>query len=372
MSSESAEFELAVPLEYHNVEGPAATSATATKEELLDVHAMMHRIRRMEISCDNEYKDKNIRGFCHLYDGQEAVAMGMRAAMTSRDNIIGTYRCHALQLMRGDTVSRIVGELFGRAGGSSAGKGGSMHFYSKQNRFWGGAGIVGAQVPVGAGIAFADRFNAIAEGASRDGPFPITVAMFGDGAANQGQIWEAANMSKLWHLPCIFFCENNQYGMGTSVERHSSNPRYFTQGGEAIPGIRINGMDYLSVREGMKWAKSYVERGQPLFVEVVTYRYHGHSMSDPGITYRGKDEVKQMRETKDCIKLVSKRIVDSGWASEKELKDREKAIKAEVAKEVELARAMPLPDAEELYTHVLHNETPKFIRGIDIGSSRVA
>jgi len=341
------------------------TSATATKEELLSVHENMHRIRRMEISCDNEYKSKNIRGFCHLYDGQEAVAVGMQTSLSARDNLIGTYRCHALQLIRGDRVSRIVGELFGRGGGASGGKGGSMHFYSKKNRFWGGAGIVGAQVPVGAGIAFADRFHHIAEGGSPDGPMPVTIAMYGDGSANQGQIWEAANMSKLWGIPCIFMCENNQYGMGTSVERHSSNPRYFTQGGEAIPGIKIDGMDYLAVREGIKWAKEYAGQGRPLFVEMATYRYHGHSMSDPGITYRGKEEVKSVRETKDCIKLITRRIVDSGWASEKELKDREKQIRAEVDAEVELARAMPEPAAEELYSDILHEEVPEFIRGVD-------
>lgn len=347
------------------------TSAEASKEELLRVHETMFRIRRMEISCDSEYKAKNIRGFCHLYDGQEAVAVGMQESLSARDNIIGTYRCHALQLVRGERVSRIVGELFGRGGGSSGGKGGSMHFYSKKNRFWGGAGIVGAQVPVGAGLAFADRFQHVQAGGNPDGPMPVTVAMFGDGSANQGQIWEAANMSKLWGLPIMFMCENNQYGMGTSVERHSSNPDYYTMGGVRIPGIKINGMDYLSVREGFKWAKEFAGQGQPLYVEVQTYRYHGHSMSDPGLTYRGKEEVKTMRETKDCIKLITKRIVDNGWASEKELKDVEKRIKAEVQEEVEAARAMPLPEAGELYTDIFFNETPKFIRGAEITTSRV-
>lgn len=372
MSAETAEFDISGSFAAHKTEGPTATTATATKEELLRVHELMHRIRRMEISCDTEYKAKSIRGFCHLYDGQEAVAVGMQEALDKRDNIIGTYRCHALQLVRGDRVSRIVGELFGRAGGSSAGKGGSMHFYSKANRFWGGAGIVGAQVPVGAGLAFADRFNHVREGGSPDGPMPVTVAMYGDGAANQGQIWEAANMSKLWGLPIIFMCENNRYGMGTSVERHSSNPDYYTMGGERIPGIRINGMDYLAVREGMAWAKDYASKGQPIYCEVQSYRYHGHSMSDPGLTYRSRDEVKEMRTTKDCIKLITKRIVDNGWASEKELKDREKEIRAEVDKEVEEARNMPFPEEGELYTDIYHGEVPKFIRGAEITTSRIA
>jgi pyruvate dehydrogenase E1 component alpha subunit len=345
-------------------DGPQTQQATTSKEEMIKVFDTMHRIRRMEISCDNEYKARNIRGFCHLSDGQEAVATGLAEALDKRDNIIGTYRTHGIHVVRGDKVSRVVGELFGRAGGASGGKGGSMHFYSKENRFWGGAGIVGAQVPVGAGLAFADRYQTVQSG-KPDGPFPITIAMYGDGAANQGQIWEAANMSKLWKLPIIYFCENNHYGMGTSVARHSSNTQYYTQGGRVIPGIRIDGMDYLAVREGMKWAKEFVSKGQPLFVEVVTYRYHGHSMSDPGITYRGKDEVKTMRETKDCIKLTQRRILEAGWASESELKERERAIKDEVAQEVEIARAMPIPPPEELYTDVYFNQIPEFVRGID-------
>ncbi len=248
----------------------------------------------MEIACDNEYKSRNIRGFCHLYDGQEAVGMGMEAALTKADSITTSYRCHGIQYLRGDTVKRIVAELFGFEQGTVKGKGGSMHFYSKKNRFWGGAGIVGAQVPVGVGVAFADKY--LNKGKF---PTPVSMVLYGDGAANQGQIWEAANMAKLWSLPAVFVCENNQYGMGTSISRHSSNPDYYKQGGVVIPGVQCDGMDVLAVRECTKFVKEYAGSGKgPIFMEVKTYRYHGHSMSDPGITYRDRDEVNNMRQSR--------------------------------------------------------------------------
>jgi pyruvate dehydrogenase E1 component alpha subunit len=279
---------------YAVLDDPKVTSAKATKEELLHYHREMYTVRRMEIACDNEYKSRNIRGFCHLYDGQEAVGMGMEAALTKADSITTSYRCHGIQYLRGDTVKRIVAELFGFEQGTVKGKGGSMHFYSKKNRFWGGAGIVGAQVPVGVGVAFADKY--LNKGKF---PTPVSMVLYGDGAANQGQIWEAANMAKLWSLPAVFVCENNQYGMGTSISRHSSNPDYYKQGGVVIPGVQCDGMDVLAVRECTKFVKEYAGSGKgPIFMEVKTYRYHGHSMSDPGITYRDRDEVNNMRQSR--------------------------------------------------------------------------
>lgn len=197
------------------LDDPNLASAKATKEELLHYHREMYTIRRMEIGCDTEYKARNIRGFCHLYDGQEAIAMGMQAALDKTDHITTSYRCHGFQYIRGDSVKRIVGELFGFELGSEKGKGGSMHLYSKENRFWGGAGIVGAQVPVAVGLAFAEKYKGKGQW-----PIPVSLGLYGDGAANQGQIWEAANMAKLWSLPAVFVCENNQYGMGTSTSRY--------------------------------------------------------------------------------------------------------------------------------------------------------
>lgn len=344
--------------------GEGNVEVETTKEELLGFHEEMYRVRRMEIACDTEYKARNIRGFCHLYDGQEAVASGLQAGLDKTDNVISTYRCHALQLVRGDSVSSILAELFGLEQGSSMGKGGSMHFYSKKNRFWGGAGIVGAQVPVGAGLAFADKY--LAGGF----PSPITMAMYGDGAANQGQIWEAANMAKLWNLPVVFLCENNQYGMGTSTDRSSANVNYYQQGGVIIPGVRCDGMDVLAVKKCVQWVKEYVGGGSgPLFLEMKTYRYHGHSMSDPGLTYRNRDEVASMRKTKDCIELVKSRLMEAGWATEAELKEKEKEVRAEVARALEEAKAGHEPRAELLDRDIFLDEMPAHVRMPDNAKS---
>ena len=206
----------------------------------------------MELTFDSEYKARAIRGFCHLYDGQEAIAAGLQASLKKEDDLTTSYRCHGLQLIRGDKVRHIAAELFGFESGSSKGKGGSMHFYSKARRFWGGSGIVGAQVPVGVGLGFANMYLA-----KRQWPTTIAVTMYGDGAANQGQIFEAANMAKLWSIPVILLCENNQYGMGTSVSRHSSTPDYYKQGGVTIPGVQCDGMDVLAVKEAVKYCREH-------------------------------------------------------------------------------------------------------------------
>lgn len=239
----------------------------------------------MEITNDTEYKARNIRGFCHLYDGQEAIASGTQAALDEKDSWITSYRCHCVALLRGSTVEQVFAELFGFSQGTSKGKGlltylsfspgwnlrieffiefsgGSMHFYSKKHNFFGGQGIVGAQVPVGTGLAFAAKYNT-PEGQK----MPIAIACYGDGAANQGQIWEAANMAKLWGLPMVFAIENNKYGMGTSTNRSSCNDLYYTMGGRTIPGIKMNGMNVLAVKQGMALVKEHCSSGQvsPLF-----------------------------------------------------------------------------------------------------------
>jgi len=239
-----------------------------------------------------------------------------------------------------------------------------MHMYHKENNFYGGQGIVGAQVPVGAGLAFAAQYKAKLEGLDKSN---VAIAMYGDGAANQGQIWEAANMSALWKLPMIFCIENNHYGMGTSTERHSSNVEYYKMG-NFIPGIKIDGMDVLAVREGLKWAKEYCGSGNgPLYIEMNTYRYHGHSMSDPGITYRDRSEVAETRSTRDPIESLKNRITESGMLTKEEVKLMEKRVRGEVAAEAKLAKAGKEPPITELVADIystpdIKNEFPPYIR----------
>lgn len=274
-------------------------------------------------------------------------------------------------LARGGTVKQVLGELFGTASGAIKGKGGSMHFYNKKENFYGGQGIVGAQVPVGVGLAFASKYNHNGEGL-----MPCSISMFGDGAANQGQIWEAANMAALWKLPAIFCIENNQYGMGTSKERSSSNNEYYTQGNK-IPGIWCDGNDVLAVRECAKFLKQWCGEGKgPIFVEMNTYRYHGHSMSDPGVTYRNRDEISQMRATRDPIEAVKKRLLENNLATAEEIKDIEKEVRAEVVKAAKEAKASGKPDesiaVQDVYTDGNGgNAFPPFIRFPDFAKSLV-
>ena len=338
----------------------------------MDFFETMYRMRRMEITCDTEYKARNIRGFCHLYDGQEAIATGVQAALNIEDSWITSYRCHCVALVRGSSVEQVFAELLGNASGSTKGKGGSMHFYSKAHNFYGGQGIVGAQVPVGAGLAFASKYNT-PEGEKS----PIAIACYGDGAANQGQIWEAANMSALWDLPMVFVIENNHYGMGTATNRSSCNDNYYTMG-NVIPGIRINGMNVLAVKQGFAAVKEHCSSGKgPLFVEVDTYRYHGHSMSDPGTTYRSREEVGAVRQARDPVDYVKRLLVDSGMASADEMKKVEKGIRQEVADALVRAKASaPLSEAElitEIYaTPEGKTEPVPFIRMPDFTRSHHA
>eukprot|EP00934_Nitzschia_sp_Nitz4_P002701 Nitzschia sp. Nitz4//scaffold37_size175936//58201//59762//NITZ4_002039-RA/size175936-processed-gene-0.183-mRNA-1//1//CDS//3329549767//2691//frame0 len=355
----------------HNLDTAPSESVECSKEDLVGMFELMYTMRRMEITCDNEYKARNIRGFCHLYDGQEAVATGIHNALTIDDSWITSYRCHCVALARGGTVSSVIAELFGNIGGYSRGKGGSMHMYNKKHNFFGGAGIVGAQVPVGAGLAFANKYNA-----EPGKPMNVAIACYGDGAANQGQIWESANMASLWKLPMMYCIENNHYGMGTSIDRHSSISDYYKMG-NAIPGLRIDGMNVLAVREGMRFAKEYCGAGNgPIYIEMMTYRYHGHSMSDPGTTYRNREEIEFTRSTRDPLEFVKKCLVDAEYMTPEDIKETEKRIRKEIQKEVLKAKESPKPPMDELTKHVYaadlepgNQAYPDYIRMPDMAKS---
>ena len=345
-------FEFATPAVTHHCDGPE-NSTVATQAELDDYLEMMLRMRRMEIAFDNEYKARNIRGFCHLYDGQEAVGLGLEKALTRDDSWITSYRCHAIALARGAAVENVAAELFGFRSGIAKGKGGSMHMYSKEENFYGGAGIVGAQVPLGVGLAFANKYNA-----GHEPPMNVAIAAYGDGAANQGQIWEVANMSKLWGLPMIFVIENNQYDMGTSVERHSSNPNYYTMGGN-IPGIKADGMDVLAVREAARYCRQHCSEGNgPIYLELTTYRYHGHSMSDPGITYRSREEVSGVRQARDPVATVKSWLLNEAGMAESDVKALEGGIRKNIDLAVEQAKAEAPPPMSELTRDIFSGSYP--------------
>ena len=327
---------------------------TATRTDLLKYFRDAVTIRRMELVADGMYKSKLIRGFCHLCTGQEAVPVGIEAALHRDDSLITAYRCHGYVYCRGGTVKSILAELMGRRDGIAKGKGGSMHMFAHE--FYGGNGIVGAQVPVGAGLALAQKYL---------GKKHVTLALYGDGASNQGQVFEAYNMAKLWQLPCVFVCENNLYGMGTSAKRSSASTDYHSRAGY-IPGIKVNGMDVLAVREAVRYAKEYALENGPFVLEMVTYRYGGHSMSDPGTTYRTREEIQHMRSTNDPITGLKQRIVSAGFATEAELKAIEKEARAQVDKEAQEARESPEPDLEEFWTDIYVKGTePPVMRGCD-------
>lgn len=354
-------FELS-PFALYLLDRGPETLVQASREELLGYHRLMFTMRRMEIGADQLYKAQKIRGFCHLYDGQEAVAAGMSQVITFDDYLITAYRNHCQQLMRGDTVEGIIAELLGRAIGCSQGKGGSMHLYFPENNYFGGNGIVGAQVPLGTGLAFAAKYKK--ENA-------VSITMMGDGAANQGQVYESFNMAALWKLPVVYVIENNQYGMGTSANRAAANPLYYTRGAY-IPGIRVDGMDVLAVREATRFAKDWCLQGNgPILLEMQTYRYHGHSMSDPGITYRTRDEINEMRKTRDPIEKVKSRLVDVGWVTADELKQTERAIRQDVDEAIKRALDAPEPAPELLWKHLYTTEATR-VRGTSIDNGHEA
>jgi pyruvate dehydrogenase E1 component alpha subunit len=315
-----------------------------SKADLLHFYEQMLLIRRFEEKAGQLYGMGLIAGFCHLYIGQEAIAVGMKANMIEGDKVITTYRDHGHMIAVGSDPKAIMAELLGRKDGCSQGKGGSMHLFDLEKHFYGGHGIVGASVPIGAGLAFADKYQDNNN---------VTFCYFGDGAAHQGQVYEAFNMAKLWNLPILFIIENNHYAMGTSVARSSSVDELHKRGiGFNIPGVKINGMDVFSVIKEGKKAVDFVRSGNgPMILEMDTYRYRGHSMSDPA-TYRSKEEVKDKKENEDPIDSLKAFIFADKIASEAEIKEIDKKVKNEVAEIVEFAKNSPEPDESELLTDI--------------------
>ena len=316
----------------------------ANREELLDYYRQMLLIRRFEEKAGQLYGMGLIAGFCHLYIGQEAVVVGMEAAQVDEDSVITSYRDHGHMLASGIPARDIMAELTGRATGCSGGKGGSMHMFSKEAKFYGGHGIVGAQVALGTGLAFAHQYE------NDNG---VTIAYFGDGAANQGQVYESFNMASLWKLPIVYVIENNKYAMGTSVERASAEIELYKRGiSFEIPGEQVDGMDVLAVKEAAERAIEHARSGKgPVLLEMKTYRYRGHSMSDPA-KYRPKDEPKQVRETRDPIEHVKHLGLEHGLFSEDDLKVIDKEVKEIVADAAEYAQTSPEPDVSELMTDI--------------------
>ena len=320
------------------------SGAAASKADMLRFYRDMLLIRRFEEKAGQLYGMGKIAGFCHLYIGQEAVVTGVQAALKDGDQVITGYRDHGHMLACGMDPNGVMAELTGREGGYSRGKGGSMHMFSREKNFFGGHGIVGAQVPIGTGLAFANKYL---------GKDNISVAYFGDGAANQGQVYEAFNMASLWDLPVVYVIENNQYAMGTSVARASAEVELFKRGiSFEIEGEEVDGMDVLNVREAAIKAVAYARSGKgPYILEMKTYRYRGHSMSDPA-KYRKREEVDDIRTHHDPIEGLKGQIIDEGHATEDELKSVDREIKAICQAAADFSLESPEPDPAELWTDV--------------------
>ena len=324
--------------------GERGDARPAPVAELLKYYRDMLLIRRFEERAGQLYGMGLIGGFCHLSIGQEAVVVGMQAAITGDDAVITSYRDHGHMLACGMDPRGVMAELTGRIGGYSKGKGGSMHMFSRERNFFGGHGIVAAQVPIGTGIAFAHKYN---------GEKRVCLTYFGDGAVNQGQVYESLNMAALWKLPCIYVIENNKYAMGTSVERSAAGQALAERGrAYGIPGEQVDGMDVLAVKEAGERVVAAAKAGEgPAILEVMTYRYRGHSMSDPA-KYRTKEEVDKMRTERDPINLVRDLLLAQG-KTEDDLKKIDKEIRDIVADAADFAQTSPEPPESELYTDIL-------------------
>ena len=322
----------------------SAKNSNTTKEELLEYYPDMILIRRFEEQAGQLYGMGLIGGFCHLYIGQEAVVVGLEAAADEGDKRVTSYRDHGHMLACGMDPKGVMAELTGREGGYSKGKGGSMHMFSTEKHFYGGHGIVGAQVPIGAGLAFADKYL---------GNDRVTFTYFGDGAANQGQVAETYNMAELWDLPVVFVIENNQYAMGTAVKRSTKSPSLWERGAAyGIEGEEVDGMDVLAVKAAGEKAIAHCRAGKgPYILEMKTYRYRGHSMSDPA-KYRTREEVQKMRDEKDPIEHVRDLLIQGKHASEEDLKAVDKDIKKIVNEAADFARESPEPSVDELWTDI--------------------
>ncbi|XP_055843268.1 pyruvate dehydrogenase E1 component subunit alpha, mitochondrial-like [Episyrphus balteatus] len=339
------------PYKLYKLENGPSTSVTLTKEKAKNYYQQMLAIRRIENASSALYKDKIIRGFCHLYSGQEACCVGMKAAMRNSDSIITSYRAHGWSYVMGVSAHGILAELTGRKTGCARGKGGSMHMYAPG--FYGGNGIVGGQVPLGTGIAFASKYKETCG---------TCLTIYGDGAANQGQVFESYNIAYLWKLPVIFICENNKYGMGTAVERAASNTNYYTRG-DVVPGIWVDGMDILAVRNATEFAIDYVLNNGPIVMELSTYRYSGHSMSDPGVSYRSREEVQDVREKQDPIVKFKNKCIELQLITDEELKEIDEQVKKEVNEATEKAKSDQEIDLDELTYDIYANNLDKSVRG---------
>ena len=321
------------------------SNLTATQDELLKYYRDMLLIRRFEEKAGQLYGMGHIGGFCHLYIGQEAVVVGMEAVKQEGDQTITGYRDHGHMLACGMNPDGVMAELTGRIGGYSKGKGGSMHMFSSEKEFYGGHGIVGAQIPLGAGLAFANHYR---------GEPKVSLTYFGDGASNQGQVFEAMNMAQLWKLPVVFIIENNQYAMGTSVKRSHSETHLYRRGASfGIPGMEVDGMDVLAVREAGREAMEHARSGKgPFVLEMKTYRYRGHSMSDPA-KYRTREEVEEVREHNDPIKRCEARLAEIGFDDQDALKAIDKELKAIAKAAADFSLESPEPSPEDLFTDIL-------------------
>src|SRR5690349_19113694 len=325
--------------------GKSHGAAEWTRDDEISAYRSMLTIRRFEEKAGQLYGMGLIGGFCHLYIGQEAVVIGMQMAIEEGDQVITGYRDHGHMLACGMDPKGVMAELTGRKGGYSKGKGGSMHMFSIEKNFYGGHGIVGAQCSLGTGIAFANRYRENGR---------VCLTYFGDGAANQGQVYESFNMAQLWKLPVIYVIENNKYAMGTAVHRSSAQTDFSKRGASfEIPGEQVDGMDVRAVRAAGKRAVEYARSGKgPYILDMQTYRYRGHSMSDPA-KYRTKDEVTRMREEHDPIEQVRRRLLESWKLSEDELKAIDSKVREIVNEAAEFATHDPEPDPSELYTDIL-------------------
>jgi pyruvate dehydrogenase E1 component alpha subunit len=324
---------------------PDELSAAMSKDELLKAYRMMLLIRRFEEKAGQLYGMGFIGGFCHLYIGQEAVVVGMQLSLKEGDQVITSYRDHGHMLATGMSPRGVMSELTGRRGGYSKGKGGSMHMFSREKNFYGGHGIVAAQVPLGTGLAFASHYR---------GTDNVSLTYFGEGASNQGQVYESFNMASLWKLPAVYIIENNRYAMGTPITRGSAKAEELYARGMAfgIPGEQVDGMDVRAVKAAGAKAVAHCRAGNgPYILEMMTYRYRGHSMSDPA-KYRTNDEVQKMREEHDPIEQVKRRLVTENDASEDELKKIDAEIRAVVTDAAEFAQSDPEPDPAELWTDI--------------------
>ncbi|MBA4097049.1 MAG: pyruvate dehydrogenase (acetyl-transferring) E1 component subunit alpha [Rhodospirillum sp.] len=323
----------------------AKAGGESTPQDILKYYRDMLLIRRFEEKAGQLYGMGLIGGFCHLYIGQEAVVVGMQAAAEQGDTVITSYRDHGHMLACGMDAKGVMAELTGRKGGYSKGKGGSMHMFSREKGFYGGHGIVGGQVPLGTGLGFAHKYR-------EDGK--VNMCYLGDGAINQGQVYESFNMAALWKLPVVYVIENNKYAMGTSIERSSAGTELYKRGvAYGITGERVDGMDVMAVRKAGAAALAHARGGKgPFILEMMTYRYRGHSMSDPA-KYRSKEEVAKMRQEHDPIDRLREYILSGKVADEAKLKDFDREIKEIVSAATEFAQQSPEPDPSELWTDIL-------------------